>query len=169
LESLRLTAIQFISRYAYENIPEILKAEESFENKKNQGFEISPLQRLIEGGTKSLEAVSQSTLVDALLSLVLRYQTNPEYLYPLIETFSYMVMYKKLAQHLCAKQILRLVVDTVFLCEDFRSYMVRLCFEIIWNAIDGIGVSAVEVFVDREVVFELKNLFKTIMAEGYKL
>lgn len=30
-------------------------------------------------------------------------------------------------------------------------------------------MSAVGVFVDREVVFELKNLFKTIMAEGYKL
>jgi hypothetical protein len=64
---------------------------------------------------------------------------------------------------------LRLLIDTVFLCEDFRSYIVKLCFEIIWNAIEGIGVSAVEVFVDREVIFQLKNLFKAIMAEGYKL
>lgn len=77
LEQLRLVAIQFISRYAYENIADILKAEESFENKKNQGYEVSPLQRLIEGGTKSLEAIFQSELIDPLLSLVVRYQTNP--------------------------------------------------------------------------------------------
>jgi hypothetical protein len=154
----------FINRYAYENIADILKAEESFENKKNQGYEISPLQKLIESGTKNLEAISQSNLIDTLLELIGRYQTSPEYLYPLIETFSYMIMYRKLAQHLCAKQILRLIIDTVFLCEDFRSYIVKLCFEIIWNAIEGIGVAAVEVFVDREVIFELKNLFKTIMA-----
>lgn len=89
---------------------------------------MSPLQRLIESGTKSLEAISQSSLIDPLLDLVVRYQTNPDYLYPLIETFSYMIMYKKLAQHLCAKEILRLIVDTVFLCEDFRCYIVRLCF-----------------------------------------
>jgi hypothetical protein len=50
--------IIFINRFAYENIADILKAEESFENKKNQGYEISPLQKLIESGTKNLEAIS---------------------------------------------------------------------------------------------------------------
>jgi hypothetical protein len=80
-----------------------------------------------------------------------------------------MIMYKKLSHFLCSKQILRVIIDIVFMCEDFRSYIVKLCFEIVWNAIEGIGVKAVEVFVDKEVVFELKNLFKQIMAQGYKL
>jgi hypothetical protein len=36
-------------------------------------------------------------MIDPLLSLIGYYQTSPEYLYPLIETFSYMIMYRKLA------------------------------------------------------------------------
>ena len=36
-ERLRFIVIGFVNRYSYEGIPEILKAEESFENKKSEG------------------------------------------------------------------------------------------------------------------------------------
>lgn len=77
--------------------------------------------------------------------------------------------YKKFAGVLCEKDILKLVMDVIFLCEDFRSDIVKLCLEIIWNAIEGIGVQVVLNLVNQETIFQLKNLFKTIMAEGYKL
>ena len=54
-----------------------------------------------------------------------------------------MMKYKKFARALCDKDILKIAIDVVFICDDFRSAIVKLCLEIVWNAIEGIGVQVV--------------------------
>jgi hypothetical protein len=56
-----------------------------------------------------------------------------------------------------------MVLDIIFLCDDFRSIVIKLCLEIVWDSIEGIGVQVVTSLVNSETIFQLKNLFKTIM------
>ena len=45
----------------------------------------------------------------------------------------------------------------------------RLCFEILWNAIESIGRKAIEGIASEDIVFALRELFLDIMKRGYKL
>lgn len=53
--------------------------------------------------------------------------------------------------------------------EDFRSYPVRLCFEILWNSIERMGRKAIENIATEDIVFAMRELFLDIMRKGYKL
>jgi hypothetical protein len=52
---------------------------------------------------------------------------------------------------------------------EFRSYPIRLCFEILWNSIETLGREAVENIATEDIVFALRELFLDIMKKGYKL
>lgn len=49
-------------------------------------------------------------------------------------------MYSKLAEDLCKKGVLHLVMEVMLSGEDFRSGIIRTGFEIFWSAIEGVGV-----------------------------
>lgn len=53
--------------------------------------------------------------------------------------------------------------------DDFRSYPVRVCFEILWNSIESIGIEAIENIATEDIVFAMRELFLDIMKKGYKL
>ncbi len=46
--------------------------------------------------------------------------------------------------------------------------MVHVSFEIIWNIIELVGVSAIQSFVQEDIIAQLKILFEAVM-KGYKL
>lgn len=51
-----------------------------------------------------------------------------------------MTMYAKLAEELCKKGVLHLVMEIMLVGGDFRSGFIRTGFEIFWSAIEGVGV-----------------------------
>lgn len=57
----------------------------------------------------------------------------------------------------------------IFECVDFRSYIVKSCFEIIWNTIEAVGISSIKLFAVEDIISSLKKLFENIMKLGYKL
>ena len=57
----------------------------------------------------------------------------------------------------------------IFECDDFRSYIVKQSFEIIWNSIEAVGISAIKLFAVEDIIFYIKKLFENIMKNGYKL
>jgi hypothetical protein len=57
----------------------------------------------------------------------------------------------------------------IFECLDFRSYIVKSCFEIIWNTIEAVGISSIKLFAVEDIISSLKKLFENIMKQGYKL
>lgn len=57
----------------------------------------------------------------------------------------------------------------IFDCQDFRSYIVKSCFEIIWNAIEAVGISSIKLFATEDIISQLKRVFENIMKNGYKL
>ena len=57
----------------------------------------------------------------------------------------------------------------IFDCDDFRSYIVKSCFEIIWNSIEVVGINCINLFAAEDIIYSLKKLFENIMKNGYKL
>ena len=57
----------------------------------------------------------------------------------------------------------------IFECEDFRSYIVKSCFEIKWNTIEAVGTISIKLFAVEDIITGLKRLFENIMKQGYKL
>lgn len=57
----------------------------------------------------------------------------------------------------------------IFDCDDFRSYIVKSCFEIIWNAIEAVGISSIQLFAAEDIITQLKRVFEDLMRNGYKL
>ena len=52
---------------------------------------------------------------------------------------------------------------------DFRSYIVHISIEAIWNMIEVVGQNAIEsVAGDQETVLSLRRPFERVMKEGYK-
>jgi len=48
-------------------------------------------------------------------------------------------------------------------------YIVKSCFEIIWNTIEAVGISSIKLFATEDIISQLKKVFENIMKNGYKL
>lgn len=78
-------------------------------------------------------------------------------------------MFKDLAEKFCNFGILKDIIYVIFDCDDFRSYIVKSCFEIIWNAIEAVGISSIQLFAAEDIITQLKRVFEDLMRNGYKL
>ncbi|KRX04785.1 Armadillo-type fold [Pseudocohnilembus persalinus] len=168
-QTLRYYAINFLKSFSCENIDEIMQKEKNFENKKMQGYEKSPLTQLMNDGTKNLRALLESELVEDIIFTMQYYQKNYEYLLPLLDLISSCILFRDLAQKFSNFGILKDIIYVIFDCEDFRSYIVKICFEIIWNAIEAVGISCIKLFAAEDIINSLKKIFENIMKHGYKL
>lgn len=71
--------------------------KESYEEKKIQGAESSPIQRLIEKGTKNLRAFDESELAENIVYMMQHYSKNIEFLVKIFEIILICGLYKPLA------------------------------------------------------------------------
>jgi hypothetical protein len=53
--------------------------------------------------------------------------------------------------------------------EDFRSFLVRVCIEAIWNILEVGGKEIIDTIACEEIVVSLKKTFERVINEGYKL
>jgi hypothetical protein len=49
-------------------------------------------------------------------------------------------------------------IYVVFDCEDFRSYIVKSCFEIIWNSIEAVGINSIKLFATEVISAKLLKI-----------
>ena len=82
---------------------------------------------------------------------------------PLLELISSCILYKQLANKFSNFGILKDIIYVIFECVDFRSYIVKSCFEIIWNTIEAVGISSIKLFAVEDIISSLKKLFENIM------
>jgi hypothetical protein len=80
-----------------------------------------------------------------------------------------MMMYAKLAEELCKKGVLHLVMEIMLLGDDFRSSFIRTGFEIFWSAIEGVGVECLAALNSQIYISGLQKLLMKVIKEGYKL
>lgn len=141
------------------------------EDKKYEEFKKNYLnENLKTEGTKNFRALHNSDLPEALVYF-LQHNSNNYLLNVLIlEVLNMAVMYNQLVKKFCGIGLLKDIIYHLFDKKDeFRSYPVRLSFEIMWNSIETLGREAVENIATEDIVFSLRELFLDIMSKGYKL
>lgn len=87
----------------------------------------------------------------------------------IFEIISICGLYRPLTNKFVNFGILKDIINIIFQTKDYRSYLVVLGFDIIWNIIDSVGTEALQSFANEEVINEIKSLFESIMKTGYKL
>ena len=80
-----------------------------------------------------------------------------------------MMMYGRLAAELCQRGVLPVVLQVMLSAPNYGSALIRLGFEIIWSAIEGVGGGCLEGLARQEYVDGLQGLLVTVVKEGYKL
>jgi len=80
------------------------------------------------------------------------YQKDYEFLLPLLDLISHCILYRDLAQKFSNFGILKDIIYVIFDCTDFRSYIFKSCMEIIWNAIEAVGISSIKLFATEDII-----------------
>ena len=132
-EDLRLSVINFLYNFVNESIDETKKSEgnytsyrlayhfaESYEEKKIQGIESSPMLRLMQKGTKNLRAFDQADLAENIVYLMQSYTDHPD-LPHILEVICVCGLYRNLAEKFVNFGILkdivsRMVVPRLSIC-----------------------------------------------------
>ena len=123
-DDLRVSVLTFLHSFINEGIEEIKLqggnenflhflwkiSLESFEEKKIQGSESSPLQRLIEKGTKNLRAFDESDLSENIVYMMQHYSKNMVFLVKIFEIILTCGLYKNLAEKFVNFGILKDIV-----------------------------------------------------------
>jgi hypothetical protein len=62
-----------------------------------QGFEISPMQKLLTKGTKNLRAINSSDIIEDIIFTMQHYSKDYDFLLPMLDLISNCILYKELA------------------------------------------------------------------------
>jgi len=103
-------------------------------------------------GVLASNAKSKDTIVAVIEAVA-----NCSLYYPNAEKFSMMGV---------LRDLVRIISDT----HDFRSYIVHISIEAIWNLIEVEGSKSIESMAsEQEIVLSLRKPFERVLLEGYKL
>ena len=92
-------------------------------------------------GTKQLRAIAESEIVlKTIVDLLYDYRNQARSIYALFELMGAMMTYGKLAHDLCGRGVLHLIAEVMLSGDDFRNGLIRIGFEILWSAIEAVGV-----------------------------
>jgi len=134
------------------------------------GSETSALQRLYSNGNRNLIGISKSKMPETLVNILANNPKNIETVITVTEAIAHSALYYKSAEMLTSmgvmKDLLRIIAET----DDFRSYLVHIAIEAVWNLIEVQGIEAIESVADQqEIVLSLKYPFERVLKHGYKL
>jgi len=73
------------------------------------------------------------------VELLFDYRNQSRLIYSLLEIVGHMMMYSKLAEELCRRGALPVVLEIMLSAPNYGSGLIRLGFEILWSAIEGVG------------------------------
>ena len=124
-DELKISVLEFIHSFINEGVEEIKLQGESYEEKKIQGAESNPIQRLIEKGSKNLRAFDESELVEQIVYLMQYYSKNMVFLVKIFEIILVCGMYRNLAQKFVNYGILKDMVSGQ-ICLQLTNILLRL-------------------------------------------
>jgi len=169
-EILILSACKLIGTFAAEGVMEIREKEASLEDKAIFGHDSSPLSRMYKNGTRNLLAIASSDVIDGLVACLAENLKKPDELVcAIINAIANSSLYFPNAEKFALLGGLSDLVQVLCRADDFRSYLVRISIEAIWNVLEVGGTNAVETMATEEIVSSLKSQFVEIVQKGYKL
>mmetsp|Transcript_31271 Transcript_31271/g.23236 ORF Transcript_31271/g.23236 Transcript_31271/m.23236 type:complete len:231 (-) Transcript_31271:1656-2348(-) len=139
LELIDMEIANVISEIASYGVQDIKDQEASLEDKMIYGSETSPLQRLYKNGNRNLKGIANSEVPETLVNVLAQNAKSKDTIVAIIEAIANTALYhpnaEKYAQMGVLKDLVRILSDA----PDFRSYIVHISIEAIWNLIEVEG------------------------------
>ena len=155
-----------IQNFASFGIKELREKESTDEDKAMSGNE----SRLYKNGTRNLIGISKSDIPETLVNLLAENTKDMSVITIVIEALAACSLYEPNSQKFSSMGVLKDLVLLMSEAPDFRSYIVRISIEAIWNIIEVTGNEAVHTMANEgEIVLALRKVFERVLKEGYKL
>jgi hypothetical protein len=103
------------------------------------GTTSSPMKRLFEKGTRNLIAISKSHIPETLVSLITSQNVSNDFLHSIIQAIGSTTLYKKVAAVYADRGVIKDLVRVFTESNDFRSYIVSIAMDAIWNLVEVAG------------------------------
>ncbi len=169
LYMLFLESMAFFNNFAGYGIDEYKNQEADFNMKKLYGNNFSLLNTLQTEGTRNLRLVANSNVLESLVYVVTTnfYDENSTIL--VINTILNCALFKTNAEKLAGLGALKDLVRMIANTSDFRSLLVRVCIEAIWNILENGGRRACRMMAFEEIVNSLFGTFNTVIKNCFRM
>lgn len=126
--------------------------------------------RLYKNGSRNLIGIAKSDVPETLVNLLAENKKDISVITIAIEAISSWSLYEPNSKKFSSMGVLKDLVLLMADCPDFRSYLVRISIEAIWNIIEVTGNEAVHTMANEgEIILALRRIFEKVLKEGYKL
>ena len=162
-----------LTNIASQGIEDIKDKEPSEEEKIIYGaVNASPMQRLFKEGNRNLKAFAASQVPSCLVGLLSEEavaKSDIDTMISVLEAIAAISLYKPITDQIIVEGVGRDLVRIISYTKDFRSYVVSLAIEALWNLIEVGGKEAIhQLAIHPEVVPSLKAPFEMVLRRGYK-
>ena len=102
-------------------------------------IENSPLQRLYKKGNRNLRGIAKSDVAESLVSVLAEGVRAKDTIVAVIEAIADTSIYYENAIKFTNMGVMKDLVRFITESHDFRSYVVHISIEAIWNLIEVVG------------------------------
>ena len=103
------------------------------------GTDNSPLQRLYKKGNRNLRGIAHSDVAETLVSILAESTRAKDTIVAVIEAIADTSIYYENAIKFTNMGVMKDLVRFITESQDFRSYVVHISVEAIWNLIEVVG------------------------------
>lgn len=172
-EQLRTEIADTITEIAKQGVQEIKEAEPTTEDKLLYGSEMAlPLLRFFKNGNRNLKAFAESFIPETLCRMLTEEGvsfSSTETMISVIEALTAISYYEPIAQYVVSNGVGRDLIRIINQTKDFRSYIVTLAIEALWNLIEVGGSMAIQQLASYpEAIPSLKAQFDKVISKGHK-
>jgi hypothetical protein len=164
-----LECMSFLNEFVSFGIDEYKNQEADYQMKKLYGNNFSLLNTLQTEGTRNLRLVSNSSVLETLVYIITNnfYDENSNIV--VINTMINSSLYKNNAEKLASLGVLKDLVQIISVTSDFRSLLVRISIEAIWNILENGGRKACRMMAFEEIVNALFHTFNNVIHNCFRL
>ena len=103
------------------------------------GAETSPMQRLYQNGNRNLRCLANSEMPETLVNVLAQNRKSKDTIVAIIEAITNTTLYYKNAERFSSMGVMKDLIRIISETNDFRSYIVNISIEAIWNLIEVQG------------------------------
>lgn len=97
------------------------------------------MQRLYKTGNRNLRGISKSEVPETLVNVLAQNQRSKDTIVAIIESIAHTSLYHPNAEKFALMGVMKDLVRIISEAPDFRSYIVHISIEAIWNLIEVAG------------------------------
>ena len=169
LYELFLETMNLLNEFAGFGVEEYKNQEADYNMKKHYGNNFSLLNTLQNEGTRNLRLISNSNVLETLVYIITNNNYDENSVIIVINTILNCALFKVNAEKLANLGVLKDLVCIISNTNDFRSLLVRVCIEAIWNILENGGKRACRMMAFEEIVNSLFLTFSNVIKNCFRL